>query len=253
MIPLVEMVGVEKRFGPVEVGGRGRCALTGVSLRINRGDLIVLGGGYGSGKTTLLRSIAGLLRPDEGSITRYTPHALYVEAAAQPYAFLTAREILELYSSGEEELNRARQLFSSLSDEVAERTQVAELGDAGRAALALARAIARAPELLLVDGVLDALSPRCARRALARLSSLCAYTRGVVVATRVPWRFAGLRGSMVQLTSGRLVRCADQRVPSRRARTSIGAPAGASRPPSGAGSLSISGRSRELLLKPWPS
>jgi ABC-type multidrug transport system ATPase subunit len=253
MIPLLEMLGVEKRFVPQGERDRGRCALAGVSLRIDRGDLIVVGGGYGSGKTTLLRTIAGLLRPDGGTVTRYTRNALYVEVAAAPYAFLTVRETLELYSAAEEELDRARLIFRSLSDAAAEHSRVAELGDSGRAALALARAVARAPELLLIDGVLDALSPRCARRAMAALLALCVYTRGVVVATRVPWRFAGLRASTMQLTSGRLHRCADHRVPSRSVSTSMGAPAGASSPPSGAGSLRASARSRELRLKPWPS
>ena len=58
---MVEVVDVRKSFETLDV-------LKGVSLRLDRGETLVVMGGSGSGKTVLLRLIDGLIRPDSGSI-----------------------------------------------------------------------------------------------------------------------------------------------------------------------------------------
>ena len=45
-----------------------------ISLQVNAGDAVVLRGANGSGKTTLLRMLAGLTRPETGSVSRNAPH-----------------------------------------------------------------------------------------------------------------------------------------------------------------------------------
>ncbi|WP_323849418.1 amino acid ABC transporter ATP-binding protein [Billgrantia pellis] len=59
--PMVELKGVKKRFGDLEV-------LKGIDLKIDRGKIISIIGPSGSGKSTLLRSINNLEMIDEGSI-----------------------------------------------------------------------------------------------------------------------------------------------------------------------------------------
>ena len=61
MVPAVSVVDVVKRFGSLQ-------ALAGVSLAIEPGEFFGLLGPNGAGKTTLISSLAGLLRPDSGSI-----------------------------------------------------------------------------------------------------------------------------------------------------------------------------------------
>jgi branched-chain amino acid transport system ATP-binding protein len=58
---LLQVHNLDVRYGGIR-------ALQGVSLHINRGEIVTLIGSNGAGKTTLLRSISGLLKPTAGSI-----------------------------------------------------------------------------------------------------------------------------------------------------------------------------------------
>ena len=60
--PILEMRGISKRFGAVE-------ALTDVDFEVYRGEVVALVGDNGAGKSTLVKVIAGVIEPDEGSIS----------------------------------------------------------------------------------------------------------------------------------------------------------------------------------------
>lgn len=59
--PVVEVRGITKRFGGVR-------ALTGVSLSVQRGEIVAVVGDNGAGKSTLIKIIGGVLRPDSGDL-----------------------------------------------------------------------------------------------------------------------------------------------------------------------------------------
>ncbi len=59
--PLIEIDNVHQRFGELEV-------LKGVSLKMNRGETVVILGGSGGGKSVLMKHIIGLLQPVKGSV-----------------------------------------------------------------------------------------------------------------------------------------------------------------------------------------
>ena len=60
-MPVVQVEGLARRYGERE-------ALSDVSLRLQRGQTLVIFGPNGAGKTTLLRVLATLLRPHAGSV-----------------------------------------------------------------------------------------------------------------------------------------------------------------------------------------
>ncbi len=64
--PLIELAGIDKTY---QMGKLEYCALRGVDLAIEAGELIAVVGPSGSGKTTILNIIAGIDRPTAGTVT----------------------------------------------------------------------------------------------------------------------------------------------------------------------------------------
>src|ERR1043165_1088898 len=65
-------------------------ALRGVSLRVAAGETVALLGTNGNGKSTLMKCIAGLVRPQRGSIS------LTIDGVAHDLSMLTTEDIVEL-------------------------------------------------------------------------------------------------------------------------------------------------------------
>jgi sulfate transport system ATP-binding protein len=158
---------VTKRFGEFT-------ALDGVSVDVASGSLTALLGPSGSGKSTLLRVIAGLERPDAGDVfisgkeaTALTPQKRGVGFVFQHYAPFTHMTVWENVAFGLKVRRRPKPEISERVDRLLELVQLAGLGrrypaqlsGGQRQRMALARALAPQPEVLLLDepfGALDA-------------------------------------------------------------------------------------------------
>jgi ATP-binding cassette, subfamily C, bacterial len=153
-------------------GGRGPSALCGVSLEVPTGSITALAGGSGAGKTTLADLVAGLLLPSAGEVrvggVRLTAERL---AAWRRSVALVPQEPFLFHDTIEANLRWARPNVSD--DELWDALRLAAaaeftrrlpdglhtvVGDRGgrlsggeRQRLALARALLRAPELLILD------------------------------------------------------------------------------------------------------
>lgn len=146
---MLEMLRVTRRFGEKTV-------LRGVSLRVRPGRVLLVAGANGSGKSTLLRLMAGLLRPDEGSIARRVRpgKAALLGHGTMVYPELSALENLAFWASLHglalaDGALRARLGAVGLEKEAREAAGTFSRGMAQR--LALARALLPEPDLLLLD------------------------------------------------------------------------------------------------------
>jgi branched-chain amino acid transport system ATP-binding protein len=151
-------------------------ALKGISLQVEKGEIVALLGNNGAGKTTTLKTISGLLRPRTGRIllegqpiNELPPHEIVSLGVAHApegrkiFNRLTVTENLEmgayLRSDGTivEDIERVFTLFSRLKER---RTQVAgTLSGGEQQMLAIGRALMARPRILLLDEPSMGLAP----------------------------------------------------------------------------------------------
>jgi branched-chain amino acid transport system permease protein len=190
--PLLECVDVEKRFGGVR-------ALDGVSLAIQRGDVVGLVGPNGSGKSTLINILAGVYRPTAGvvlldgsRIDRVPAHVRSHRGIARthqipkPFETMTVRDnvaIACMFGRVGQGLATGRQRAQEYLDVVglAGRADALprEVNLHQRQLLELARALATQPTLLLLDEVLAGLNPAELDEAVAVLRRI--HERGTTI------------------------------------------------------------------------
>jgi multiple sugar transport system ATP-binding protein len=159
--PFLSVRGLTKRFGS-------RPALAGVELALGPGEIAVVLGATGAGKTTLLRTIAGLERPDEGSIlldgrdvTASAPRERDVALVFQNFSLYprwTVRENLAfplrapgraLTEAGIEE--RVGAVAETLRIESLLERDARRLSGGEMQRVAIGRALVRRPRLFLMD------------------------------------------------------------------------------------------------------
>ena len=155
-------------------------ALRGVDLEIGAGEAMGIIGPVGAGKSTLMLCLAGLLRPDAGTISWFgreadvagrPPGIAYASQRPAHHALMSVREAAEYHSTlrGIPIADRGDAVHQSLiATGLADRAHVpvAGLSCGDLARLALAQAIIARPRVLLLDDTLSALD-HAPRRALA--------------------------------------------------------------------------------------
>ena len=162
-------------------------ALDDVSVEIPSGSLTALLGPSGSGKSTLLRVIAGLERPDTGSVeidgrdaTDLPPQRRGVGFVFQHYAAFKHMTVRENVAFGLKVARRPKAEIRARVDELLELVQLpgladrypAQLSGGQRQRMALARSLATQPSVLLLDEPFGALDARVRQELRAWLRHL---------------------------------------------------------------------------------
>ncbi|MGI9602189.1 MAG: ABC transporter ATP-binding protein [Acidimicrobiales bacterium] len=155
----IAVEGITKRFGD-------EAALDAVSLSVSAGEIVALLGPSGCGKTTLLRAIAGLDRPDAGSVvigdstvvaadTWVAPEKRQVGMVFQDWALFPHMSVADNVGYGLDRKTRADRRIEEVLDMVGLPGFAARapstLSGGQQQRVALARALAPRPAVLLLD------------------------------------------------------------------------------------------------------
>jgi len=179
-VAFLELDGLTRSFG-------GQRAVDGLSLALERGEVLALLGPSGSGKTTTLRLLAGFELPDAGrvvldgrDVTSFAPVArrfgmVFQHYALFPHLDVGANVAFGLESRGVRGAELARRVAEALAlVDLAgfERRTVANLSGGQQQRVALARALAPEPSVLLLDEPLSNLDPALRERTRWELRAL---------------------------------------------------------------------------------
>jgi molybdate transport system ATP-binding protein len=147
-----------------------RSFVASAELNVARGETLALVGPSGAGKTTTLRVVAGLLRPESGTVTvdqtvlldterghDVAPEHRRVGYLFQEYALFPHLDVVGNVRFGARDRSSVNDLLERLRIGHLARARVSELSGGERQRVALARALARDPAVLLLDEPLSAL------------------------------------------------------------------------------------------------
>ena len=155
---MLELKDVSLSFGALEV-------LRGASLALEQGERIAITGPSGCGKTSLLHVIAGLLHPDSGLVRNRAAHTACVFQEPRLLPWLSADENVSIVIPHGTQGQDALMLLKKLGLADSAEKHPCELSGGMQQRAALARALAYAPDLLLLDEPFRALD--AASKALA--------------------------------------------------------------------------------------
>lgn len=158
---MIELQGVCKSY-------RRKKAADDIGFTLPEGSGIVgIVGANGSGKSTLLKMIAGLARPDKGSIrfngekvTRRTSSEIaYLPEMESYYSFYTVKEMIDFYASQFPDFNREKAADMMVFMNIEEKSKIKSLSKGNRGRVKILLALSRDASVILMDEPLSGLDP----------------------------------------------------------------------------------------------
>ena len=180
---LLEINNLESFYGPI-------MAIRGVSLKVDKGQIVTVLGANGAGKSTLLKTISGIMDPEKGEvrfngapIQGQEPHKIveqgivHVPEGREVFPLLTVDENLSLGAytrSDKAEIERDRQMVFDYFPILAERRnqEAGTLSGGQQQMLAIGRGLMLRPQIMLLDEPSLGLSPLLVQEIFAILRRL---------------------------------------------------------------------------------
>ncbi len=183
--PLLVLDGVHVAYGGIK-------ALKGISLQVNKGEIVAMIGANGAGKTTTLKTIARVLTPTKGvvsyagesTMTHSTEGLVAVGVSLVPegraiFPNLTVRENLEIGAylhrhpqTMKETIEDVTKLFPRLGERMSQEGGTLSGGE--QQMLAIGRALMARPELLLLDEPSLGIAPKLVQQIFEAISEIAA-------------------------------------------------------------------------------
>jgi len=206
----LELKNVNKNFGPHSV-------LKDVNLGIEKGEFVAIVGFSGAGKTTLINLIAGLLRPDSGTVTLndleitapgpdrgivFQNYSLLPWLSVYENIYLAVDQVFRNWAPAKKQ-QHAEKYIAMVNLSPAREKRPHELSGGMRQRVSVARALAMEPQILLLDeplSALDALTRATLQDELSRIWDENKKT--VVLITNDPDEGIYLADRIIPLTAG---------------------------------------------------
>jgi polar amino acid transport system ATP-binding protein len=218
--PIIEIENVHKRFGRVH-------ALRGVSLTVEKGEVVVIIGPSGSGKSTLLRCINRLEEYNSGRISVdgipldsaeninavrqevgmvFQSFNLFTHLSVIDNLILAQRQVRKRGKEEAEEI--ARQLLKKVGIPEKEKAFPGQLSGGQQQRVAIARALAMNPKIMLFDEPTSALDPEMIKEVLDVMAGLAAEGMTMVVVSHEMGFARAAADRMIFMDEGRIVEMA---------------------------------------------
>ena len=225
---MLNVQNLKKSFGPID-------AVRGISLTVNRGEVLGFLGPNGAGKSTTMRMITGFLPPTEGTaeicgfdILKQPVEAKrqfgYLPESAPCYHAMTVSEYLAYAAElrgyrGSEKRDRIEATITRCHLESVRKQAIETLSKGYRQRTCMAQAILHDPPVLIMDEPTDGLDPN-QKYVVRKMIQEMAASKAIIVSTHILEEVEAVCTRAIIIANGRIV--ADGTTPELKARVKSG-------------------------------